>query len=228
MKCALAVFAKTPIPGRVKTRLAPALSPAEGAELYRCMLFDTVARVRRLPVETVIFYDGDEAFFRNAFPSLLLVPQREAGLGQRLESAFSELAALGYGNRVVIGTDAPDLPMPFIDEAFQRLEEGIDAVFGPAEDGGYYLVALRGESRGLFRGVPWSTPEVLAESRQRAREAGLSTALLPSWYDVDSYADLFRPGLLDPHNDAPLTRSFLTDRGIGSQLSDARRCSASN
>ena len=129
---------------------------------------------------------------------------------------------------MAIGTDAPDLPLPFISEAFLRLEEGIDAVFGPAEDGGYYLVALRGESRGLFRGIPWSTPQVLAASRQRAREAGLLTALLPPWYDVDGYADLFRPGLLDPGNDAPLTRGFLANRGIGVPLPDARRCAGKN
>ena len=215
MKSVLAVFAKTPLPGRVKTRLAPELSPEEGAELYRCMLLDTVARVRELPVDTVIFFDGDEAVFQELLPGALLVRQREGELGERLEHAFEALHALGYGARVVIGTDAPDLPLGYIEEAFRRLEAGSDVVFGPAEDGGYYLVALGGATGGLFRDIPWSGPQVLALSREKAHAEGFEAALLPTWYDVDSFEDLLRPGLSDPQNGAPLTRGFLRDRGIG-------------
>lgn len=215
MNDVLAIFAKTPLPGRVKTRLVPGLSPDEGAELYRCMLFDTLARVRSLPVATVVFYEGDEGFFRAAAPGMLLIPQHEGGLGERLESAFGTLASLGYRARVVIGTDAPDLPLRFVEQAFDLLEAGKQAVFGPAEDGGYYLVGLCGGCGGLFRDIPWSGPRVLAESLQKADEAGFATALLPTWYDVDSFEDLFRPGLVDPANGAPLTRAFLGDRGIG-------------
>ena len=215
MKSVLAVFAKTPLPGRVKTRLAPELSPEEGAELYRCMLLDTVARVRALRVDTVIFYDGDGHFFRDLFPDLLLIPQAAGGLGERLQSAFAALLSLGYRARVVIGTDAPDLPLDFIAEAFRLIKGGSDLVFGPAEDGGYYLVALSCASGGLFRDIPWSSPQVLEVSRERAREAGLAAALLPTWYDVDSFEDLLRPGLGDPGNGAPLTRGFLRERGLG-------------
>jgi rSAM/selenodomain-associated transferase 1 len=215
MKRALAVFAKTPLPGRVKTRLAPALSSEEGAELYRCMLLDTIARVRSLPVDTFICYDGDERFFRGAAPGMRLVPQHGGGLGERLESAFGMLGSLGYGAAVVIGTDAPDLPLRFIEEAFRLVEGGSDAVFGPADDGGFYLVALGVAPGGLFRDIPWSGPQVLAASLQRAGEAGLAAAVLPAWYDVDRFEDLLRPGLADPGNGAPLTRGFLRDRGIG-------------
>jgi glycosyltransferase A (GT-A) superfamily protein (DUF2064 family) len=88
-------------------------------------------------------------------------------------------------------------------------------VFGPAEDGGYYLVALGGPSGGIFDDIPWSSPQVFSQSRQRALEAGFATALLPTWYDVDSFEDLLRPGLTNPENGAPLTRAFLNDRGIG-------------
>ena len=220
MKSVLAIFAKTPLPGLVKTRLAPALSPEEGAELYRCMLLDTIARVGTLSVDTVIFFDGDECIFRDLLPGALLLRQHEGGLGERLQRAFAELSSLGYRARVVIGTDAPDLPLGFIQEAFHLIEAGSDAVFGPAEDGGYYLVALGGATGGLFRDIPWSSPQVLAVSRERARESGFTTALLPSWYDVDSFADLLRPGLMDPENGAPLTRGFLRDRGIGGEPVD--------
>ena len=215
MKSVLAIFAKTPLPGRVKTRLAPQLSAEEGAELYRCMLLDTLAKVGNLPVDTVIFYDGDERLFQELAPDVQLFPQYDGGLGERLESAFTLLSSLGYGPRVVIGTDAPDLPLGFVEDAFLLLQGGSDVVFGPAEDGGYYLVALSGASGGLFRDIPWSSAQVLAVSQQRANEGSLATALLPTWYDVDNYEDLLRPGLLDPANGAPLTRGFLRDRGIG-------------
>lgn len=209
MKRALAIFAKTPLPGLVKTRLSPPLSLRQGAELYRCMLLDTIARVQALNAETVLFYDGKPDFFLEAAPGVTLIRQHEGGLGTRLEQAFDHLAELGYGSRVVIGSDAPDLPLAHLEEAFARLEEGSDIVFGPASDGGYYLVAVRGGQGRIFDEIPWSTEGVLEASLKQAQASGLSCALLPSWYDVDSYEDLLRPGLSDPLNGAPLTRSFL-------------------
>jgi uncharacterized protein len=214
MKNALAVFAKAPQPGRVKTRLAPALTPEEGAELYRCMLLDTLTRVRALPMDTVIFYDGAADFFQDLAPEGLLIPQKGSDLGERLQGAFTALSSLGYRARAVIGTDAPDLPLRYIEDAFRFIESGSDAVFGPAEDGGYYLVALGGRSGTLFQDILWSGPQVLATSQERARESGLKTSLLPTWYDVDIYQDLLRPGLVDPENGAPLTRGFLKKLGI--------------
>lgn len=214
MNPALAIFAKTPLPGLVKTRLSPPLSPEQGAELYRCMMLDTFSRVGSLPVDTFIFYAGDEAFFREAAPSVPLLPQSGACLGTRLEDAFTALQSLGYDARVVIGTDAPDLPLAFIRQAFDLLAAGKDVVFGPAEDGGYYLVGVRGGFEALFRDIPWSGPQVLERSLERAAEAGLTCALLPAWYDVDGVDDLGRAGLSDPDNGAPLTRRFLGDLAI--------------
>lgn len=124
------------------------------------------------------------------------------------------LASLGYRARTVIGTDAPDLPLSFITDSFRLMEAGKDAVFGPAEDGGYYLVALKGAYGTLFRDIPWSGATVLEISLQRARESALEAALLPGWYDVDGYDDLYRPGLSDPANGAPLTRAFILNLGI--------------
>lgn len=221
MKRALAIFAKTPQPGLVKTRLTPPLTLEEGAELYRCMLLDSVQRVSVLSMDPFIFYDGDETFFRQTFPGVPLIHQGAGGLGLRLETAFDKLGFLGYEARVVIGTDAPDLPLRFIDEAFHLLEAGNDAVFGPAEDGGYYLVALSVRHADLFREIPWSGPHVLERSLDRAREAGLTTALLPTWYDVDCFEDLFRPGLSDPSNGAPLTRDFIGELGGNLVRADA-------
>lgn len=209
MNRALAIFAKTPLPGLVKTRLSPPLSPRQGAELYRCMLLDTIARVQLLNADTVIFYEGEADFFRKAAPDATLIRQHDGGLGTRLERAFDQLAELGYDSRVVIGSDAPDLPLAYLEDAFARLEGGSDTVFGPASDGGYYLVAVRGGQGRIFQGIPWSSDKVLEVSLKQAEASGFSSALLPPWYDVDSYEDLLRPGLSDPLNGAPLTRSFL-------------------
>lgn len=209
MKRSLAIFAKTPVPGLVKTRLSPPLSPHQGAELYRCMLLDTIARVQLLNADTIVFYEGDGDFFRRAVPDATLIRQHGGGLGTRLELAFDQLAELGYDSRVVIGSDAPDLPLAYLEEAFALLEGGSDTVFGPASDGGYYLVAVRGGQGRIFEEIPWSSERVLEASLKQAQASGLSSALLPPWYDVDSYEDLLRPGLSDPLNGAPLTRSFL-------------------
>lgn len=211
MKRALAIFAKTPLPGLVKTRLSPPLSLQQGAELYRCMLLDTIARVQELNAETVLFYEGERDFFEKAAPHATLIRQHDGGLGTRLELAFDQLAELGYGSRVVIGSDAPDLPLVYLEDAFARLEAGSDTVFGPASDGGYYLVAVRGGVGRVFQEIPWSTEKVLETSLQQAQASGFSSTLLPPWYDVDCYEDLLRPGLSDPLNGAPLTRSFLAN-----------------
>ncbi len=113
----------------------------------------------------------------------------------------------------VIGTDSPHLPTAFIDRAFDLLEDpGVDAVFGPTEDGGYYLLAMKQPHRELFEGIAWSTPSVLEQSLARAAAAGVATVLLPVWHDVDTAADLLRPELVDPGNGAPLTREFILRR----------------
>jgi rSAM/selenodomain-associated transferase 1 len=219
MKPALAIFAKTPVAGKVKTRLTPTLSPEQSAELYRCMMLDTIARMSALQIDTFVFYDGDSDFFHAENPRLQLIRQSGACLGRRLEDAFTALADLGYHARVVIGTDAPDLPLSYVRQAFELLTGGKDAVFGPAEDGGYYLVGIRGGYGSLFHDIPWSGPQVLEVSVAAAKREGLDWALLPTWYDVDSPEDLRRPGLSDPLNDAPLTRDFLGKFGIASSES---------
>ncbi|MCM2359171.1 MAG: TIGR04282 family arsenosugar biosynthesis glycosyltransferase [Geobacteraceae bacterium] len=214
LKKALIIFAKRPVPRRVKTRLTPPLSPEEAAALYRCMLLDVLAKVATLAgVAKHIFYEPEEhaaAFFAQIAPGMARAPQRGEDLGERMANAFGELLAMGYGQVAIIGTDLPDLPLTYVEEAFGRLAtDGIDALFGPSEDGGYYLLAMRELHDGLFRDVPWSSGEVLAKSLERAKQAGARVSLLPTWHDVDTADDLERPELLDPGNGAPRTREFL-------------------
>ncbi|HEY6871145.1 MAG TPA: TIGR04282 family arsenosugar biosynthesis glycosyltransferase [Geobacteraceae bacterium] len=211
---ALIIFAKRPSPGRVKTRLSPPLSPGEAAELYRCMLEDILEKTATIPgVDRRLYYEPEEGaapFFAQIAPGLACAPQEGGGLGARMANSFRDLFALGYGEVAIIGTDLPDLPPAYVQGAFGRLEAGgVDAVFGPTEDGGYYLLAMKELHGELFRDIPWSSGEVLAQSLARGERAGLGVSLLPVWHDVDTAEDLERPELLDARNGAPRTRRFV-------------------
>lgn len=216
-KQALIIFAKRPVPGRVKTRLAPPLTAVEASLLYECMLRDTLCRTSRLAgIDQILFYanEPDAApFFRRLAPSTPLFPQQGKDLGERMANAFRTAFTHGYREVAIIGSDSPDLPLPFIKNAFAPLaNDEAGAVFGPSEDGGYYLVALNQMHAELFGGIEWSRSDVLARSLGKAAEAGIRVALLPGWYDVDRIEDLQRPELRDRENDAPLTREFIESR----------------
>lgn len=219
MKKALLIFAKKPVAGTVKTRLSPPLSPDDAAALYRCMLGDTLDTVALLrDVEPFLFYqpaEGAEEFFRNRCPHVTLFPQEGAGLGERMENAFGRVLSAGFGAVAAIGTDAPDLPVEYMEQSFRFLAEGrADVVFGPTADGGYYLVAMGRLIPELFRGIPWSTGEVLRESRKTAAAAGIRTVTLPIWHDVDTVADLERFRSCGEGDGAPRTRRFLRETGL--------------
>ncbi|ABQ28188.1 TIGR04282 family arsenosugar biosynthesis glycosyltransferase [Geotalea uraniireducens] len=211
---ALIVFAKQPIAGKVKTRLTTVLSPEEAAELYRCMLIDTLSKVKQLEgVDIYLFFEGNgdaASYFATIAAGMETVPQRGNNLGERMMDAFQRTFEHGYESVAIIGTDSPDLPVGFLDVAFQRLEKnGVDVVIGPTEDGGYYLLAMKRVYCRLFRDVPWSSDQVLNLSLARGAEAGITIGLLPGWYDVDTVEDLRRPGLLDKGSGAPMTREFI-------------------
>lgn len=210
---ALIIFAKQPVPGKVKTRLTPPLSPEETAQLYFLMLSDVVNKTGSLGVDRFLFCHGDqkaEGYFQQEFPALRTYRQEGRDLGERMKKAATAVLAMGYPMTVIIGTDSPDLPLAYIGQAFELLGEGgADVVFGPCEDGGYYLLGFRKIHCELFSGLPWSTGNVLKESLEKAESAGLATSLLPSWHDVDTIEDLARPELTDPENGAPLTRGLI-------------------
>lgn len=212
----LIIFAKHPSPGRVKTRLSPPLSPETAAELYRCMLCDTIAMARRLPDLRLCLYYQDDAgaggYFASLAPGVEARPQRGIDLGERMANAFRDQFRDGADRVAIIGSDSPDLPGEYILKAYDLLDGGDDGVFGPAEDGGYYLLAMGRMWRELFAGLPWSSGDLLNASLERGRGAGMRVSLLPEWYDMDTSADLL--GAIDRGGmpSAPLTDSFL--RGI--------------
>ena len=195
MSSALAIFAKAPIVGQVKTRLCPPLSFEEAKELYQCFLLDTVARALRLPDVQVClaFTPADsELLFREFLPaSLRYVPQRGVSLGEREANVFADLLEMGFSRVVLIGGDIPTLPLSHLQDAFALLADfRNDVVLGPSADGGYYLIGARARHPELFENITWSTSTVLAETLAQARRSGLCVVHVPAWHDVDSAEDL--------------------------------------
>lgn len=194
---AVAIMAKAPRAGQVKTRLCPPLLPAEAAALYRCFLLDKIAAVGALTeAQPVIAYTPDDARaeFTALAPGFALVAQHGPDLGERLQATLASLLAAGHAGAIAVDSDTPTLPGHFLQQAVDRLTRPgpDDVVLGPTEDGGYYLIGVRAAHRELFEGVPWSTSDVLHVTLRRAAAAGLHTACLPPWFDVDTADDLER------------------------------------
>ena len=205
----VALFARSPEPGFVKTRLIPALGSEGAAELYRGMLADAVRALEGAAAEQRVLYlhepdrDGGGApcaqpFAWRDIAGVQVREQRGAGLGERLSAAFAELLntqqAAGpdpaVGTRaVVFGADCPALDSATLDRALADLDRH-DLVLGPAADGGYVLIGLGRPSPSLFEGVPWGTDRVLESTLERAREAGLTTHMMPALADVDTAGDV--------------------------------------
>jgi rSAM/selenodomain-associated transferase 1 len=191
---AILLFAKAPVPGRVKTRLAATLGATEAAAIYR-RLTETVCR--RLPCDVAIrvLFDPPDAaaamaqWLRPLLPPLsAFFPQISGDLGARLAAGFQEAFAAGCDRVAAIGSDCVEITPGLITRAWAELER-CDAVIGPTTDGGYYLLGLKAPHPDLFARVPWSTAGVFDATVANARELGLSTALLPTLRDVDTEGD---------------------------------------
>ena len=194
----LAIFAKTPVPGRVKTRLSPPLTAAQAADVYAACLRDVVEQAQSISSNVLIIREdepGAHEYFTGAFPGTELATQSAGDLGARMQQALEPLLAGPADRVVIIGGDSPTLPGAHLREALDALRH-VDVVVGPALDGGYYLIGIRRsawpEASRLFEGIHWSTPTVLAETLQRIDKGGFSIRLLPEWYDIDRPADLER------------------------------------
>ena len=191
----LVLFARAPVPGLVKTRLAAVLSPEGAAGLYRAFLEDA-SRVYVEPEWSSALYadpDPDE-------PSLVAIfgspwrreRQQEGDLGVRLIGAFEAERSRGANAVLAVGSDHPALPRQSLRELFRAVASGEDAAVIPARDGGYCAIALsrRASPETLFRGIPWSTDATLSVTLDSARRAGLRVAIAEAAYDVDRPEDL--------------------------------------
>ena len=182
----VAVFARAPVLGRVKTRLAKDVGDVVALQAHRDLLERTLAAVESWPTE--LWLAGDAAAL-TSLPAELVVRQQPAGdLGDRMLAAVASIVGRGVW-AIVIGSDCPVMSAVYIASAVDALADENDVVFGPAEDGGYALVAMRNVHPQLFEGINWSTPQVLDQSLARAAALDLRVAILDTVWDVDSVAD---------------------------------------
>ena len=187
----LGVFAKQPLPGRVKTRFCPPLTPLEACELYQIALDETLQQLRQAPAALTLCYAGQHAWFAEHYPALPLLAQPAGGLGERLKAVAEQLFARSNGPVLLAGSDSPDLPLAWVGEALALLVSA-DVVTIPCRDGGYALIGLRRPQPQLFDEIPWSTPGVLAATRDRARRLGLDYREVGEWEDLDDLPALQR------------------------------------
>jgi len=172
------VFTKEPVPGRVKTRLAPELGPQGAAMLHIAMTRDVLDTARLAGLEVHVALDGAGGWFDAPHTT-----QVDGDLGERM------LAAMQDGPVLALGSDAPTVPLDLLRLAGEALHEH-EVVLGPAFDGGVWTIGWRKPQPGLFQGVAWSTPAVFGDLSQRAQQLGLSLCWLPFWYDIDTPSSL--------------------------------------
>jgi uncharacterized protein len=181
----LIVLAKSPRPGRVKTRLCPPCTPEQAASLAAAALTDTLETVSSLRVRRrVLVLDGPTGPWLP--PTFTVVPQVTGDLSRRLGAAF----AVADGPALLVGMDTPQISVTALGDALRTLAApDVDAVLGLASDGGWWGLGLVQPCAGIFDGVPMSTCRTGAMQLDRLRQLRLRTQLLPELRDVDHFTD---------------------------------------
>ncbi len=183
------VFVRHPEKGKVKSRIAKVAGEGSAYHIYKTLYDGTMNLTRVILYSSTIYSttgdNGDGVRM-----------QEGRDLGERMYNAFKEVFDEGKGPVVIIGSDCPGLTPEIIDEAFDLLSKS-DLVFGPAEDGGYYLLGMNILQPSLFRDIDWGTGKVLRQTVEKAEKAGLTHRSLKVLYDVDTVEDARRAGLLN-------------------------------
>ena len=188
------VFAKNPVPNEVKTRLIPFLTPDRAASLYRAFLVDWCGALHKISTaHLVIAYTPSDS--RIPLQKLLgleaiFIPQVGSNLGERLISAVQWACNQNYSKFLLVGSDSPTLPLPYVERALNMLEV-CDVAIGPSMDGGYYLIGFTAQGASLaspkvFQEISWSTGVVFRQTLEKIKSANAPLGLLPPWYDVDN------------------------------------------
>jgi len=209
----ICVFAKPPLPGKAKTRLGRTVGADVAAGLAAAFLADTLRSVDGLPWARVILalaapwveapIGGDRVWL-----------QGDGDLGRRMEHVVTRALRLGHPV-IAIGADSPGCPTERLESARDGLRSS-DAVVGPSDDGGFYLLGLRDCPQGLLAGLPWSEPNTATATRKRLHESGMRVTELDPWFDVDEWPDLLRLArLLETGRiGAPHTRAALDELSL--------------
>lgn len=194
--CRLIVFAKAPIPGEVKTRLIPSMGATSAATLHEKLVFHcltTAVNASLGPIDLWCAPTVRHPFFIRCAKEFQigLHTQKDGDLGRRMGWAFDRTLRKA-SSALLIGTDCPSLTQGDLRKAAEVLVQGTDAVIGPAEDGGYFLLGLRHYDPELFMGISWGTESVLDQTRARLRRLGWRWHELPERWDVDRPEDMER------------------------------------
>ncbi|MFQ5581730.1 MAG: TIGR04282 family arsenosugar biosynthesis glycosyltransferase [Mariprofundaceae bacterium] len=178
------IMCKAPVPGKVKTRLSPAYSHKQAADMHRIMAEMVIRKVTRLFDDVQIAADNPTHPFFNSFASPI-VAQGAGDLGARMTRLMQQTFEAGADGLMFIGTDSPHMSDSRLLQVALELGR-YDVVIGPVEDGGYELIAMRQACPQLFEDISWSTSLVLGETLARIKSAGLSCQTLATGFDIDT------------------------------------------
>ena len=188
MKSIVLVFAKAPISGTVKTRLAFVIGNKKALWIYKKLLYKTDSELKKLSQDVVVYYHGGPStLFKKIFLTFQKKIQLGDDLGERMQNAFQWSFDKGYERILIIGTDLWDLSKPLLENAFKQLDSN-DYVIGPASDGGYYLLGCKKFTKHLFTEKKWGSPEVYHQTMKELM--GKSVAILDKKNDIDTLEDL--------------------------------------
>jgi rSAM/selenodomain-associated transferase 1 len=213
---AIALFARRPVPGQVKTRLASDLGKEAACELYQVMVADIIANIAASALPLYLFHDGLDAV---GLPEEWMaatddvIRQKGDTLGERMTAAFEYLFSIGSERVILIGSDIPGIDAELLKSASEAIE-GNDVVISPAFDGGYCLVALRKDSfnASMFGNIPWSTSRVLGATLDICTRDCLTYMLLDPRQDIDTLDDV-RAYCRQPSTHAASTNNWLASHG---------------
>lgn len=189
MKQALIIFARNPVRGKVKTRLAATMGDDKALSIYQSLLEYTVQITQQLPCDRYVFY-ADGISNNDVWSDDLYLKKNQEGndLGQRMLHAFDTLFQQGYQKIIIIGTDCFELSSTILLDAFTALDEK-EVVIGPSEDGGYYLLGIRQFFPFLFEEKAWSTNTVYSSTVQQLAIQNIRYDTLPILNDIDTEDD---------------------------------------
>ena len=191
------IYARKPETGKSKTRLGAGIGYEQAAGVYARILFTYLGdllrseALRDVQFTLSVADEKSAEFFEAAYPEFRVVKQRPGGLGKRMKASFDEVFLLGADAVVLTGSDIPMLDATWIINGFERLRE-TEVVFGPAEDGGYFLIGMQRPGWDIFQDIPWSTEAVLQETQTRVAMLGLKSELLLETFDLDTVAEYYR------------------------------------
>ena len=181
------VFQKNEVLGKVKTRLASGMGELPALDIYKHLVQLTYSALEEVPVPVWTFFSDFIPVSTNPIVENSFVQQGQ-DLGERMSNAFARTFESGRDKVVLIGTDCPTLQSHHLLQAFEALNHS-DLVVGPATDGGYYLIGMKGKAAYLFERIAWSTSQVLSQTLHVASQHGLIVTLLPELDDIDTQED---------------------------------------